>query len=105
MEKFRTKVMKKNLVRFHEIMEDEQIPKEQKQIAQLVFTLVNKRLNDDITQDEVVERSGLSKSMVSKVESFYSNPSAITLIKYASAVDMELMFVDSKLLKEMRNKK
>lgn len=52
-----------------------------------------------MNQDEIVKRSGLSKSVVSRMESFNTIPSSITLVKYASALGMELILVDSESIK------
>lgn len=88
------KITSKNFKRYHKIMEDNMISEVEKKLTKLAFILVNKRIEKNLTQNEVVERSRLSKSVVSKMESFISIPTSITLVKYADAVDMELTFVE-----------
>lgn len=105
MNKSGTKLMHKNFYRFHELMDDKSIPEEQKKIAETVFALLNKRLEKNVSQDELAKKSGLSKSMISKVETFYSTPSAITLFKYAGGLDMELVFVEGATFRAVQKKR
>lgn len=87
-----TKVMSGNLYRYKEIMvTGDDI---EKAVAKLVFVLVNLRLEKDVSQNEMVRRTGLSKSMISKIETFHSTPSLVTLIKYAKALNIEMGLFD-----------
>ncbi|WP_411924363.1 helix-turn-helix domain-containing protein [Sinorhizobium meliloti] len=70
------------------------VTSEEKQLMKLAFYLLNKRLETNVTQSEIVEISGLSKSVVSKMETFKSIPSAITLVKYANVLGLKLILVD-----------
>lgn len=96
---------RKNLYEFHKIMNDKSAAKEQKILAEMIYTLLNKRLEKKISQDEMVERSGLSKSMISKVENFHAKPSVITLIKYAAVLGVEPVFVDVATLRAVQKKR
>lgn len=99
MEHSPAKVMSRNFARYYEILENEMVSNEQKQLTKMAFILVNKRIEKNMNQDEIVKRSGLSKSVVSRMESFNTIPSSITLVKYASALGMELILVDSESIK------
>lgn len=92
---YSTRIIPRIFVRYYEIMEDETISEEEKQLIKLAFDLLNKRLEINITQDEVVERSGLSKSVVSKLETFKTIPSSITLAKYANVLGLKLTLIDN----------
>lgn len=96
---------RKNFHEFEEVMNDEKVCKEQKILAEMIYTLLNKRLKKKISQDEMVEKSGLSKSMISKIENFHTNPSALTLIKYANVLGVEPVFVDAKALRAVQKKR
>lgn len=96
---------RKNFSEFEKVMNDKKTSKEQKILAEIVYTLLNKRLDKKISQDEMVERSGLSKSMVSKIENFHANPSSLTLIRYASVLGVEPVFVDATTLHAIQKKR
>jgi DNA-binding XRE family transcriptional regulator len=96
---------RKNLYEFEEVIRDKKTSEEQKILAEMVYTLLNKRLEKNISQDEMVERSGLSKSMISKIENFHANPSALTLIKYANVLGVEPVFVDATTLRAVQKKR
>ena len=96
---------RKNFYEFEKMMNDKSVSKEQKILAEMVYTLLNKRLEKKISQDEMVERSGLSKSMISKIENFNANPSALTLVKYANVLGVEPVFVDATTLRAVQKKR
>ncbi len=89
-----TRIIPKIFVRYYEIMEDDMVTSEEKQLIKLAYCLLNKRLEANVTQSEIVERTGLSKSVVSKMETFKSIPSSITLAKYANVLGLKLILVD-----------
>ena len=96
---------RKNFYEFEKVMNDKKTSKEQKILAEMIYTLLNKRVEKKISQDEMVERSGLSKSMVSKIENFQANPSSLTLIKYATVLGVEPVFVDAATLRAVQKKR
>jgi DNA-binding XRE family transcriptional regulator len=96
---------RKNFYEFEEVMNDKNTSKEQKILAEMIYALLNKRLEKKISQDEMVEKSGLSKSMISKIENFHTNPSAITLIKYANVLGVEPVFVDTTTLRAIQKRR
>lgn len=57
--------------------------------------LIKARIKAGLTQEEVAERMGTTKSAVSRLESVNSknSPSISTLVKYAEAVGTELKIV------------
>lgn len=54
--------------------------------------LINARLNNGITQDEIAHKIGTSKSSISRLESLNNTfmPNVGTLIKYAEALGLKL---------------
>ena len=54
--------------------------------------LINARLNNGVTQDEIALRIGTSKSSISRLESLNNTfmPNVGTLIKYAEALGLKL---------------
>lgn len=54
------------------------------------LTLRNIRNKEKMTQAEIVEKSGLSKQMVSKMEHCDGNPTLSTLIKYCECIGIDL---------------
>ena len=54
--------------------------------------LINARLNIGITQDEIAQKIGTSKSSISRLESLNNTfmPNIGTLIKYAEALGLKL---------------
>ncbi len=54
--------------------------------------LIATRISKGLTQDEIANKMGTSKSNISRLESLNNNyiPNLATLIKYAEALDMKL---------------
>ena len=55
--------------------------------------LKNYRCSLHISQEEVAQKSGLTRQMVSRVETFSYSPNLTTLIKYLYALDIDLAVV------------
>ncbi|MFJ5788825.1 helix-turn-helix domain-containing protein [Lysinibacillus sp. NPDC093197] len=104
MENYSPRIIPKIFMRYYEIMDHTLLSEEEKQLTKLAFNLLNMRIEKNISQDEVIARSGLSKSVVSKMETFNSIPSSITLAKYAKALGMELILVDSELFNKWKER-
>ena len=64
----------------------------QDQIDDLIFALIRARKKKKISQTELAEMSGVNQTIISKLETFRSNPSLQTLIKLAQALDLTLTF-------------
>lgn len=98
------RIIPRIFLRYYELIEDEMISQDEKRLIKLAFTLLNKRIEKNISQDEMAERTGLSKSVISRMETFSSIPSSLTLTKYASELGMELVLVDRELYKMWNTK-
>lgn len=61
------------------------------QITEISAILRKKRLEKNITQIEIARKTGLSKQMVSKIESYNGNPTLLTLVKYCDCIGVDLV--------------
>lgn len=61
-----------------------------KQAREISKTLRNIRLEKGISQIEIARKTGLSKQMVSKIESVDGNPTLQTLVKYCNCIGIDL---------------
>lgn len=60
------------------------------QINEITKTLRKIRLKKKIKQIEIAKRTGLSKQMISKIETANGNPSLSTLVKYCDCIGVDL---------------
>ena len=56
----------------------------------LISALIRARLNSGLTQAEIAERMGTTQSAVARLEGLSSNPSRLTLEKFAKAMGTRL---------------
>ena len=49
------------------------------------------RIDADVTQVHIAKTTGLSKQMVSKMESYNGNPTLSTLVKYCDCIGLDLV--------------
>lgn len=61
--------------------------------AYLLASVIDYRINQGITQSELARRSGLTTSMISKIEAQHSVPSLISFLKYLRGLDLEWAIV------------
>ncbi|GKV67465.1 MULTISPECIES: helix-turn-helix domain-containing protein [unclassified Sporosarcina] len=61
--------------------------------AEILATAVNYRVEKGITQNELAKRSGLTSSMISKIESQHSVPTLKSFLKYMRGLDLDWAFV------------
>ncbi len=61
--------------------------------AEILATAVDYRINKGITQNELAKRSGLTSSMISKIESQHSVPTLKSFLKYMRGLDLDWAFV------------
>ncbi|MBU7478957.1 helix-turn-helix domain-containing protein [Lactiplantibacillus pentosus] len=57
--------------------------------AEILATVLNLRVEKGLTQSDVARISGLSTSMVSKIESQYTVPSVKNFLRYIFALDLD----------------
>lgn len=67
-----------------------------KEYANILATLIEYRLYSGITQSDLSKKSGLSVSMISKIESQNSIPNFKTLLKYLKGLNLSLEFIKIK---------
>ncbi|MGR5865087.1 helix-turn-helix domain-containing protein [Bacillus cereus] len=60
--------------------------------ARVIGTLVRYRIEKELTQSELAERSGLSVTTISNIESLHSVPSLKNYLKYVRGLDVEFGF-------------
>lgn len=63
----------------------------EKQIAEINGLLRKIRLEKNISQIQIAKETGLSKQMISKIESSNGNPTLSTLVKYCSCIGIDLV--------------
>ncbi|WP_224408427.1 helix-turn-helix domain-containing protein, partial [Afifella sp. IM 167] len=61
--------------------------------AEMIATAIDVRVRKGITQTELAKRSGLTTSMISKIESQNSVPTIKTFLKYMRGLDLDWEFV------------
>lgn len=66
------------------------------QLLDLKRTLKKIRIDKELTQMDVSKRTGLSQSMISKMETYSGNPTLDTFITYCNCIGINL----SELIKE-----
>ena len=64
-----------------------------KEYANILAALIEYRLYLGITQNNLAKRSGLSSSIISKIESQNSIPNLKTLLKYLKGLNLSLEFI------------
>lgn len=67
-----------------------------KEYANILATLIKYRLFMGITQNELSKKSGLSSSMISKIESQNNIPNLKTFLKYLKGLNLSLEFIRNK---------
>lgn len=60
--------------------------------GEILSSLIDYRLSLGLTQKELAKRSGLSVSMISKIESQNSNLTLKTFLKYLRGLDLNFKF-------------
>ncbi|MGL4875599.1 MAG: helix-turn-helix domain-containing protein [Clostridium sp.] len=71
-----------------------------KAYAEMIATAINIRINLGITQNQLAKKTGLSSSMISKLESQQSVPNLKTFLKYMQGVGLDWEFVLKKDVKK-----
>ena len=61
--------------------------------AEIIATAMDYRVNKGITQSELAKRSGLTSSMISKIESQHSVQTLKSFLKYMRGLDLDWTFV------------
>lgn len=61
--------------------------------VEMIATAMDFRIKQGITQAELAKRSGLTSSMVSKIESQHSVPTLKTFLKYMRGLELDWAFI------------
>lgn len=61
--------------------------------AEIIATAMDYRVDNGITQAELAKRSGLTSSMISKIESQHSVPTLKSFLKYMRGLDLNWAFI------------
>lgn len=62
---------------------------EQQQFA-LIQNLISKRIEKNMTQKDIANKTGLSQQAVSRIEKYGNTPSMANLIKYLNALEIDI---------------
>lgn len=62
-------------------------------LVDIATTLINYRINNNLTQKELAQKLGCTQAMISKLESGEYNPSVEQLWKIASALGLEFKII------------
>lgn len=73
----------------------------EKQVYGISEMLKKIRIDKEITQVSIANKTGLSKQMVSKIEHYNGNPTLTTLVKYCDCIGINLL----ELLEQQLQKK
>lgn len=60
------------------------------EIHNLCFLLKKIRIDKNIAQTEIAEKTGLTQQMISKIESYNGNPTLTSLVKYCDCLGISL---------------
>lgn len=60
--------------------------------AEIIATAMDYRVERGITQSDLAKKSGLTASMISKIESQHSVPSLKSFLKYLRGLDLDWAF-------------
>jgi len=63
---------------------------ETKEVVSIVASIVQRRLDLELTQQEVADRAGLTQSVIGRFESFRAVPRIDTLSRIASALGLQI---------------
>lgn len=64
--------------------------------AEILATAMDYRVKKGISQNELAKRSGLTSSMISKIESQHSVPTLKSFLKYMRGLELDWAFVIKK---------
>lgn len=64
--------------------------------GEILLTLIQYRIASGITQSDLSKRSGLSTSIISKIESQNTVPNFKTILKYLKGLGLSLEFIIAK---------
>lgn len=64
--------------------------------GEILATAIDYRIKSGITQAELAKKSGLTSSMISKIEAQYSVPSLKSFLKYLHGVELDWAFTERK---------
>lgn len=56
----------------------------------LIQNLIKKRIEKNMTQRDIADKTGLSQQAVSRIEKYGNTPSMANLIKYLRALDLDI---------------
>lgn len=68
--------------------------------GEILATAIKYRINKNITQSGLSKISGLSTSVISKLESQNSVPSIKTFLKYINGLGLDLAFIEKNSIKK-----
>ena len=63
-----------------------------KQFSNVIVEIIKKRLELNMTQRELAEKTGIKQPMIARIEKFDSVPRLDTLIKILDALDLNICF-------------
>lgn len=65
-------------------------------IYEIVYLLTQERKKQNLSQDELAIKSGLTKNTISRIETFVSTPSLTALIQISNALDLDIIISSQK---------
>ena len=65
----------------------------QENIENIIVTIMKHRKKSNLTQEQVSEKSGISRTTISRIESFSIQPDVKTLMQICDVFDLELEIV------------
>lgn len=84
----KTQMVKINMIA-NSIKDMEVSPTDHK-IYEIVNTITQERKRQNLSQDELSEKSGLTKNTISRIETFVSTPTLPALIKLSYALGLDI---------------
>lgn len=62
----------------------------EQQQFRLIQNLISKRIEMNLTQKDIANKTGLSQQAISRIENYGNTPSVANLIKYLSALQLDI---------------
>ena len=77
-------------------IKDMEVTPTDEKIYEIVYFLTKERKKQNLSQDELAIKSGLTKNTISRIETFVSTPSLAALIQISNALDLDIIISNQK---------
>lgn len=86
-----TKTQMVEINKLANIIKDMEVTPTDEKIYEIIYKLTQERKKQNLSQDDLATKSGLSKNTISRIETFVSTPSLSALIQIAHALNLDII--------------